>query len=70
MFFKRFVTPVAGVLAAILGPLTDLVWHYLYPKGMDALYPGLLVSAGVLIAASMITRKKPTVEAGLGTGIE
>ena len=33
MFFKRFVTPAAGILAAIMGPLTALIWHSLYPKG-------------------------------------
>jgi SSS family solute:Na+ symporter len=58
MFFKRFVTPIAGLLAAILGPLTDLIWHLMYPKGLDPLYPGLVVSAGVLLAVSMLTRKK------------
>jgi solute:Na+ symporter, SSS family len=58
MFFKRYVTPAAGIAAAILGPLTDFIWHSLYPKGMSSLYPGLMVSAVVLIVLSIITRKK------------
>ncbi len=70
MFIKRFVTPIAGISAAILGPLTDVVWHFLYPKGLDPLYPGLVVSAGVLLALSMFTRKKPGVEAAVSAGIE
>jgi solute:Na+ symporter, SSS family len=57
MFFKRFVTPTAGVAAALLGPLTDVIWHAVYPKGLDPLYPGLLVSAGVLILVSLVTKK-------------
>ncbi|MGA2025522.1 MAG: sodium:solute symporter family protein [Syntrophobacteraceae bacterium] len=61
MFFKRFVTPAAGISAAVLGPLTDLIWHLMYPKGLDPLYPGLVVSAGVLFAVGMLTRKKPAV---------
>ena len=65
MFFKRFVTPAAGISAAILGPLTDLIWHLVYPKGLDPLYPGLVVSAGVLFAVGMFTRKKPAVLAGV-----
>ncbi len=63
MFFKRYVTPTAGVLAAIFGPLTDVIWQALYPKVMDPLYPGLVVSAGVLIAVSLLTRKKTGIEA-------
>ena len=62
MFFKRFVTPAAGVAAALLGPLTDVLWQVLYPKVMDPLYPGLIVSAGVLLVVSMFTRKKAEVE--------
>ena len=62
MFFKRFVTPAAGVAAALLGPLTDVLWQALYPKVMDPLYPGLIVSAGVLLIVSMFTRKKTEVE--------
>jgi SSS family solute:Na+ symporter len=58
MFFKRLVTPAAGIAAAILGPLTDFIWHSLYPKGISSLYPGLMVSAVVLIVVSIITRKK------------
>ena len=63
MFFKRFVTPAAGISAALLGPLTDVIWQSLYPKGLDPLYPGLLVSAGVLFCVSLFTRRKPQTEA-------
>jgi SSS family solute:Na+ symporter len=58
MFCKRLVTPAGGIAAAILGPLTDFIWHSLYPKGISSLYPGLMVSAIVLIVVSLITRKK------------
>jgi SSS family solute:Na+ symporter len=69
MFFKRFVTPIAGLLAAILGPLTDLIWHLAFPKGLDPLYPGLFVSAGVLFAVGMFTRGKQAVHAEEGPGV-
>ncbi|MGA9460724.1 MAG: hypothetical protein WBV16_13570, partial [Desulfobaccales bacterium] len=58
MFCKRLVTPAGGIAAAISGPLTDFIWHSLYPKGMSSLYPGLMVSAIVLIVVSLITRKE------------
>ncbi len=58
MFLKRLVTPAGGIAAAILGPLTDFIWHSLYPKGISSLYPGLLVSGVVLIVVSLITRRK------------
>jgi len=70
MFFKRFVTPVAGISAAVLGPLTDLIWHLVYPKGLDPLYPGLVVSACVLFAVGMFTRRKPAVQAAVSRGNE
>ena len=69
MFFKRFVTPAAGITAAIMGPLTDLIWHLMYPKGLDPLYPGLAVSAVVLVAVSMLSRKKPQAEAVAGPSV-
>ena len=40
MFFKRFVTPAAGVSAAIMGPLTDLVWHLTRRKRIAHALPG------------------------------
>jgi SSS family solute:Na+ symporter len=58
MLMPRFVTPTAGVIAAILGPLANIGWFFLNPKGMDPLYPGLLVSAVTLILLSLVTRKK------------
>ncbi|MGA2332819.1 MAG: sodium:solute symporter family protein [Syntrophales bacterium] len=54
MFFPRLVSPIAGILAAFLGPLANLVWHVLYPKGLDPLYPGLIVSLVVLVLVSVI----------------
>jgi len=57
MLLPRFVTPKAGVIAAVLGPLTNIVWFFLYPKGIDPLYPGLIVSAVALIAISLFTRR-------------
>jgi SSS family solute:Na+ symporter len=54
MFFPRLVSPMAGILAAFLGPLANLVWHVLYPKGLDPLYPGLIVSLVALVLVSMI----------------
>jgi SSS family solute:Na+ symporter len=58
MLLPRFVTPVAGVAAASLGPLANIVWFVLYPKGVDPLYPGLVVSAVALVVISLYTRKK------------
>lgn len=59
MFFPRLVTPSAGIAAALLGPLTDFMWRLFIPKGLDPLYPGLLVSLVVLVVVSMLTRKAP-----------
>jgi solute:Na+ symporter, SSS family len=57
MLFPRFVTPIAGVAATIMGPLANIGWFMLYPKGVDPLYSGLLVSALTLIIVSLFTRK-------------
>ncbi len=57
MFYKKFVTPAAGIASAILGPLTDFYWAMAYPKGMDPLYPGLMVSFAALILVSLLTKK-------------
>jgi SSS family solute:Na+ symporter len=62
MFFKRFITPSAGIAAAVLGPLTDFIWKIFFPKGMDPLYPGLIVSGLVLILLSVVTRKKQVLD--------
>lgn len=56
MLFPKFVTAKAGVIAAILGPLANILWFFLVPKGIDPLYPGLIVSAVTLIVLSMITK--------------
>jgi SSS family solute:Na+ symporter len=58
MFFPRHLTPTAGVIAAFLGPATNLVWFLAFPKGIDPLYPGLLASLAALLIASRFTRKK------------
>ena len=56
IFFSRWVTPKAGVTAALLGPLADFLWKVMYPSGLDPIYPGLLVSLVVLIVVSMLTK--------------
>ena len=53
MFFPRLVTPTAGILSACLGPLADLIWHVLYPKGLDPLYPGLIAAFLTLVLVSV-----------------
>ncbi|MDR3590675.1 MAG: sodium:solute symporter family protein [Negativicutes bacterium] len=58
MFFSRLVTPTAGVVATLLGPLANFAWFLAYPKGMDPLYPGLAVSLVTLILVSLFTRRK------------
>jgi SSS family solute:Na+ symporter len=57
MFFPRFVSPMAGVAATLLGPLACLLWYTFYPKGLDPLYPGLVVSLLTLVLVSMFTAK-------------
>lgn len=58
MFFPRLLTPAAGVLAAFLGPAANVAWFLAFPKGIDPLYPGLLVSLATLLIVSLFTRKK------------
>jgi len=58
MFFRRFVTPAAGVVACLLGPLANFMWFLAYPKGMDPLYPGLAVSLAALVLVSLFTKRK------------
>ena len=58
MFFPRYITPQAGVAAVLLGPLTNVVWYFAFPGGMDPLYPGLAVSMGALVIVSFFLRKK------------
>ncbi len=58
-FFPRFVKPAAGIMAALVGPLVDLIWHFLYPKGIDPLYVGLLASFLALLLLSMFLKRKP-----------
>ncbi len=56
MFFRRLVTPAAGIAAVILGPITNFLWHTFDPQGMDSLYPGLMASMVALIGISVATR--------------
>lgn len=55
MYLRRWLTPAAGIAAALVGPLTNVLWKLLYPAGMDPLYPGLLASLVTLIAVSAFT---------------
>jgi len=59
MFFRHQVTPAAGIWAALLGPLTNVIWQSLFPEGLDPLYPGLLVSGVVLFVVSRFGRRNP-----------
>ncbi|HWQ60841.1 MAG TPA: sodium:solute symporter family protein [Negativicutes bacterium] len=58
MFFPRYLTPTAGVLAAFLGPATNVAWFLAFPKGIDPLYPGLIASMATLLIVSWLTKKK------------
>ena len=65
MFFPDRVTPQAGVAAALLGPLVNVAWKFLFPSGLDPLYPGLLVSLLVLAGVSLLAPKLATSERNL-----
>jgi len=67
MFFQRWVTPAGGLASALLGPLTNFGWHFLFPQGMDPLYPGLIVGGLVLIIVSMLTRNQTGRTTGLSS---
>jgi SSS family solute:Na+ symporter len=58
IFFPGLVTPAGGLAAALIGPITDCAWKFIYPHGIDPLYPGLLASLLSLIIASLVTRKR------------
>ncbi|MDU2064871.1 MAG: sodium:solute symporter family protein [Sporomusaceae bacterium] len=62
MLLPRFVSPTAGVVAAILGPLANIIWFMMYPKGIDPLYPGLIVSFIALVGLSLVTKKQTNEE--------
>ncbi|TEB04465.1 Sodium/proline symporter [Pelotomaculum schinkii] len=57
-FFPRYVTPLAGTVAALAGPLVDLIWHFAFPKGLDPLYPGLLASFLAILLISIVSKRK------------
>jgi len=57
IFFKKFVSPVGGVLALAVGPLADLFWKLAVPEGIDPLYAGLLASFIVLLICSILFRR-------------
>jgi len=56
MFLPGFVTAKAGSAAALLGPLTAFLWHILFPRGIDPLYPGLIASLVILTVVSVLDR--------------
>lgn len=55
LFFPKYVTPKAGVVASCLGPLTTFLWHMLVPKDIDPLYPGLAASFLALFVVSLLS---------------
>jgi len=57
-FLPKFVKPMAGIMAALVGPLADLLWNFLYPDGIDPLYVGLLASFLTLLLLSMVLKRK------------
>jgi len=57
-FFPRYVTPLAGIVAALTGPLVDLIWHFAFPKGLDPLYAGLIASFLAIFLISMFSKRK------------
>ncbi|MDD3654741.1 MAG: sodium:solute symporter family protein [Desulfotomaculaceae bacterium] len=54
IFFRKYVSPTAGVLALVVGPMTDLIWKIAFPNIMDPLYAGLLASFLVLALGSLV----------------
>jgi len=54
IFYKKFVSPIGGVLALAAGPLADLAWKLAVPNGVDPLYIGLLTSFIVLVTGSVV----------------
>jgi len=54
IFFKKWVSPKAGLIALVVGPAADLVWKVVVPNGMDPLYAGLLASLLCLVIGSVI----------------
>lgn len=58
MFFSHWVTPAGGLASVVMGPLTNFIWHFLYPQGIDPLYPGLIVAGLVLIIVSRLTQNR------------
>jgi SSS family solute:Na+ symporter len=57
-FFPRYVTPLAGLVAALIGPLVDLIWHFAFPQGLDPLYAGLIASLLAIVLISMFSKPK------------
>jgi len=54
IFFNKFVSPNAGIIALIAGPGADLAWKLSFPQGMDPLYIGLLASFVCLVMGSLL----------------
>ena len=54
VFFRKAVTPHAGMAATVAGPVVNLLWGAFGPKTVDPLYPGLLASAVALVGLSAL----------------
>lgn len=54
VFFKRYVSRRAGLLAIAVAPLLSLAWGAVFPTGLDPLYIGLLTSLICLWAGSVL----------------
>jgi len=70
MFFPQWVSQRAGVAAAVLGPLSSLLWHVAYPKGLDPIYPGLLISLVAMVVLSLVTMRKTETETEVEAEVE
>lgn len=54
VFFKKYVSPTAGILALAVGPAADLIWKLVVPQGIDPLYVGLLASFITIVVFSIM----------------
>lgn len=64
VFFKKLVSPKAGLIALVVGPAANIIWKLGVPKGMDPLYAGLMASLVCLVIGSVIfpVSKTPPVD--------
>jgi Na+/proline symporter len=61
VLLPRWIRPGSGVVSAILGAATNILWHVLLPHVFDPLYAGLIVSALTLLVANglLVARGAP-----------